>query len=142
MVGACLFVAAMPEIGKKAIGIFGALFFGYALFLIAKQLLKKSPLLVFDKDGIHSFAMEYGTIPWSEIHSISVGTVNGQTFLSVHVENPEPFLQRLPQVRQALARSNMAIGFSPISIGLQGMTPGLNEAKGYLRANHPDLLTE
>lgn len=142
MIGCCVFVATMPDPKKRVVGVLGALFFGVALVVIVKQLFKKDPLLVFDEVGIHSYSLQYGTIPWDEIKSISLHSVKGTKFMAVDVENAEPYLARLPAYRASMARMNVAIGTPPITLSLQGMTPGFYEAMAYLRANHPDLLTE
>lgn len=142
MVAACLFVATMPDPKKRAVGILGAGFFGLALLILVKQFFNKAPLLVFDSVGIHSYSLQYGTIPWDEIKSISLHSVKGTKFMAVDVENAEPYLARLPAYRASLARMNLAIGTPPITLSLQGMDHGFDEALAYIRANHPDLLTE
>ncbi len=141
-VGVCLYCVATPDLRMRTTGLFGTAFFGLGSFILTKQFLNTQPLVVFDDVGIHSYAIEYGTIPWKEIRAISETRIQGQRFLKIEVSDPEPYIARLPKYRAAFARANPSIGVSPLVVTFQGMDKTIDEALTYLRQHHPDLLRE
>lgn len=87
------------------------------------RLLRKTPVLTIDGDGIseHSTIASVGFVPWSEIKSISVQRFGIQTFIMVDAKNIKKLISKLPGYKQIFIKTTMRLGFPPIAINMNSV---------------------
>lgn len=77
-------------------GFLGVSFFGLCGYYGFIKLFDTQPGLILDSIGItdRSNAVAMGRIAWQDIRRISILHVEGQRFLTLHMRNPQQYLQR------------------------------------------------
>ncbi|MCX8478160.1 MAG: hypothetical protein ORN56_00040 [Chitinophagales bacterium] len=103
----------------KAIGAAAVLFFGYAGFVLLKQLSNKNNGLILSKEGItdHSGAVNAGLIAWKDIKSVKQIEVSKTPFLILFVNNPDEYIERQQsKFQKKLLKMNLNTYGSPICI--------------------------
>lgn len=111
------------------VGVVAVAFFGLVFLFASKKLLDKSPGLVINSDGIvdNSSGVAAGLIPWKEITKLSVTTVQSQRFLTVHVHNPESYLDRGNWLKRIANKANYKLYGSPVQISANGLKTNFDE---------------
>ena len=133
MVGASYFCTTLPDPLPRVFGWIGVAFFGLGFVAFPVMFFRTGPQVVVDDQGIEDRRMKIGVIPWQDIRSLSIGSVNSAKFLCVDLVDPEKYLSRLPPWKRRLAAANEALGFSALSISFAGLSPGLNEVWAYVQ---------
>lgn len=102
----------------RALLIASIFLFGLALLFILKKLFDDTPGLILNAKGIYdnSSAVSAGIISWKEITEISITNVVGQQFITIHVRNPQRFLNRGHFLKKMFMTANMKSYGSPIQI--------------------------
>lgn len=125
----------------KAIGAASVLFFGYAGFILFRQLSNKNNGLILSKEGItdHSGAVNAGLIAWRDITSVKQIEVTKTPFLILKVSNPEEYIERQEsKFQKKLLKMNMNTYGSPICISASNLSISINELQKKIEAriNH------
>lgn len=140
MLGASWFSTTVPKLTAQIAGWAGLVFFGSCFIGILTQLFRSGPSVIVDEIGIHDLRSSFGTIPWSDIVSLWIGSVSSARFLCVEVLDPSIYLLRLPSRKRLLAKTNPSLGFPLITISFSGLSPGLSEVWSYFQSNHPEKI--
>jgi hypothetical protein len=137
MTGGSFFCTTLPELKAQVAGWVGVVFFGFGtVAAILPRLANPSPQFTVDEQGIQCHRWHQGTIPWSDIEQVTIGTVHSTRFLCVRLKDPRMYLSNLTGVKSALAKANKELGFGDLTFSFQGLKPGLNEVWNYILANH------
>jgi len=123
----------------RLIGWFGVVFFGLAIVIGIKRALKGGVAFVLDRAGITLEEGGIDLIPWSEVESCSVITVQGTRFLSLSFREPEQFLSRVSPSKRKLASLNESMGWGHWALSFAGVSPGIDEALSFIRNNVPHV---
>lgn len=140
MLGASWFCTTMPKPDAQIAGWAGLVFFGLCFIAIVARLFRGGPSVILNEFGIHDLRSSFGTIAWTDIVSLRIGSVRNQRFLCVEVLDPSTYLSRLRSHKRFLAQANSSLGFPPITIGFSGLSPGLDEVWRYVQTNHPEKI--
>ena len=140
MVAMFCFLATQPGVFSKVVGWIGIGFFGLGLVAIPVMFFRTGPQVIINDDGIDDRRCKLGVIPWDDIRSVSIRSVNSTKFLCIDLVEPEKYVERLPRFAQSLTRASKVLGFPAFTIGFSGLTPGLNEAFEYAHARKPTML--
>lgn len=132
--------AAIDSVRLKlqVVGWFGVVFFGLVPFLGIRQLRRKGPSIIIDTQGFEDARWGIGPFAWDDIAAIWIAKIYGSAHLCVTVQNPDVYIDRLPPLKQKIARATQAQGITPFSFAFSGLTPGLKEAMAYIKANWPE----
>lgn len=112
------------------VGSLSILFFGYIGFWIFKKLFDKAPGLLISKEGImnNSSGFSKQFIPWTDILSFNITSVQRQTFVNIVVRNPEDYINREKNfMKRKLMKMNLDQFGSVISISSNGLKCSWNE---------------
>lgn len=105
------------------VGVFGLIFFGFALFHFIKQLLIGKIIVILTGEGFYDYSSALATkdrlILWKDVADIGVFTISGQDFISVQLNNREEFLDSLSTITRKAAQANLKLGSYEINITLQ-----------------------
>lgn len=123
---------AMPGSGPfvlEAVGIAAVAFFGLVLIYASRKLLDNSPGLIINSKGIldNSSGMAAELIPWNEITHFSVKSVRYQRLLTVHVRDPERYLNKGNFWRRTSSKTNYKYCGSPVLISVTGLKTNIDE---------------
>jgi len=140
MLAASWFCTTLPQAEARIAGWIGLAFFGLCFIAIVAQLFRGGASVILDDAGIHDLRSSFGTIPWADILSLRIGSVESQRFLCVYVRDPGIYLARLPSHKRLIAQANPALGFPPVTIGFAGLSPGLDEVWNYVQTNYPEKI--
>jgi hypothetical protein len=132
LVGVSWFCTTLPDLVARVAGWIGVGFFGLGFIAIPVMWFRTGPQIVINDEGIEDRRLKIGMIPWEDIRSLSLGSVNSTTFLCIEVIDPEKYLSRLPRWKRSLAKANTALGFPALTIGFSGLSPGVKEVWQYL----------
>ncbi len=132
MVGASYFCTTLDGFVPQVVGWIGVAFFGLGFVVFPVMFLRRGPQVVLSDEGFEDKRLKVGLIPWRDIRSVSVGSVNSAKFLCLELQDPDKYLSRLPRWKRSLARTNTALGFSAVTISFSGLSPGLKEVEAYL----------
>lgn len=102
------------------VGLVTFLGFGVTWVVLSRR---KGPGLVVDDEGFddRSSAVAVGRVPWSDVRGLSEWTASGSSSVVVHVADPDVYLVRLPWLARRLARVNVAMAGSPVTIASTGL---------------------
>jgi hypothetical protein len=81
-------------------------------------LFDKKPGLILDNEGIvdNSSGVATGRIPWHEITGFKITEISHQKFLTILVQDSEPYIERSSRLRRLVNAANAAMIGSPINI--------------------------
>lgn len=125
---------------ERVIGWICAAFFTLGVLAVVRNLLRGGTVFVFDLSGIKDEKSGF-LIPWAEVKECLILSVRGTRLLSVVFKNPDQFLLQVPPAKQKMARFNERMGWGHWSFSFVGVTPGIDEAVGFIRKNVPSLPT-
>ena len=105
---------------KRAIGVFGGIFLGAAAIICLKQLLLRSPFLVIDEHGILNCtsALSNQIIEWHAIERFSTYSIKGQTYIAIHLHEPNDFALYQRGWKKWITSLNNNLGYGTESIGV------------------------
>ena len=141
MVSVFYFLTTQPDLISRVVGWIGVSFFGLGFIALPVMFFRTGPQVVINDEGIEDRRMKIGIIRWEDIRSLSLGSVKSAKFLCVEVADPETHFARLPRWSRALTAASEALGFSALTIGFSGLSPGLKEVWAYLQARDSKLLS-
>ena len=134
LVTASWFVATRnPDIVYRVAAWFGFAFFALCTVIAFKRMLVSGVPFVFDLSGIGFPTGNFGLLPWTEIKSYSVVTVRGNYFLALTFIDPGRVLSRVSPAKRKWALANERLGWGHWSLSFAGLTPGIDEAVGFIR---------
>ncbi|MDR6969548.1 hypothetical protein J2X31_003581 [Flavobacterium arsenatis] len=106
----------------RIIGISGILFFGFAMFVIAKQIFRNKLMLILDENGIHLKPPTNRIIKWKDITGFSEIKINSVKIIIIHVKNPEEYMNdETNKIRKKLMNYNLSNYGSPFTISVATM---------------------
>ena len=78
------------------IAILCIVFFGYASVMFLVKLFSNKPGIVINEQGIieNATAVVNGLIPWKDIQSVELYTLQSQKFVLIYVHNPEEYIAK------------------------------------------------
>lgn len=119
----------------KAAGWAGLALFGTCAAALPRAIVHagRRAELVFSADGVEDRRTGFGRIPWDDVTHVTVHASHGTRLLAVHVGDPEAYLSRLTPARRRTATAHERLGYSPITFGFLGLTPGIDAVLDYLR---------
>lgn len=146
LIGAIVFVALgtwfvmSPETFSKGplrsvtaiylVGMASIVFFGFAALYILRKLPDSKPGLIIDETGItdNSSAIAAGHIPWTDIDSLSVITIQKQSFILFNVHHPQDYIDRQKGIlKKKMMQMNVRLYGSPLLISASGLKIGFEE---------------
>ncbi|MDO9417921.1 STM3941 family protein [Pararhizobium sp.] len=106
------------ELFLRGMGLASILLFGIFGVIALKKLFETGPALVLSPQGIldASSGVSAGFVPWSDITASSIFTIRNQKILVIHVADPEPYIRRHNALMRFVARQNLAMCGSPVTI--------------------------
>lgn len=101
-----------------SLAIAAVLFFGAAGTWAIRKLFDKTPGLILSDEGFidNSSGIAAGLIPWSEVASVAESQIQRQKFVSIHVHDPEKYIEKANTFKKAAHRANMKMVGTPINI--------------------------
>jgi hypothetical protein len=113
-----IFMMFTEDVVALLFGLAGILFFGSILAFSVRKLFDRKPGLIVTSGYIEDNAsgVAAGMIPWSEIRGISIATVQAQQFLTIHVTDPEKYVERGGVLKRMMNRVNLKHFGSPVHI--------------------------
>lgn len=107
----------------QTVGIACTAMFGLATVIYFMMLLRSSPLLVVDAQGIddRSSAIPGGRIMWEDITDIRLIRFSGQKNICIHLADPKAYLARQRGVKRWLMAINLRLSGTPVNIMGQSM---------------------
>lgn len=139
MLGACWACTTIPTAIAQIVGWVGLVFSGLCFIAMLLQLFRRGPAVILDEEGIHDLR-SVQTVPWDDILSLSIGWVESSRFLCVEVRDPSIYLAHLPSHKRLLAKGSAVMGFTPITMSFQGLTPGIDQVWSYIQTHHPEKI--
>lgn len=117
-VGMWLLGRAQSPVLHRVIGALSVAFFGLCAVYAIWRLLRPTPALVINRDGIldNASAVAVGFLAWQDIAELREYTFNGQTFLGIVPKDVNAVLQKQPAWRRSAIRANLALGALPVNI--------------------------
>ena len=100
------------------IGVIGVLFFGICTIYSFMRTIKPKALLTITVEGIEdsSTAGCAGFIPFREVESFEIVNIFGQKMIGVNPKDVDQFVNKLPQIKQKAARTNLRMKMPPVAI--------------------------
>jgi hypothetical protein len=141
LVAGSLFMARSGEDEiDRAIGWLCAAFFGLALLVSVRNIVRGGTAFAFDPGGITDQANSI-VIPWQDVEECVIVSVRGTKFLGLHFRDPDQFLGRFTPGQQKMARLNERMGWGHWTLSFSGLSPGIDAALGYIRQHAPSVRT-
>jgi hypothetical protein len=133
MVALCYWCTTLAGLLPRAVGWFGVVFFGLGFIMIPVKLVTSGPQVMINDEGIEARRLGVGLIPWQDIDSLSLASVNRTRFLNIWVTDPEKYISILPKWKRAVALIQQKMGFSVLTLTFSGLSPGIDEVWTYLK---------
>ena len=111
------------------LAITAIVFFGLGAVVGFKKLLDRAPGLILNREGFtdNSSGVSAGLVPWSEVVEIRQYEVQNRKFVSVHVVDPEKYVNRGNFLKRMANRANLKMCGTPINISSIGLKIGYDE---------------
>ncbi len=96
---------------------------GLALVLIWSALSdnSKDPCIVIDEQGVFDRRLQVGVIRWEDIRRITLHSLSGAEYISLHLHNMNTYEARRPLWLRMTAKTQRLSGMSPIAISTNGL---------------------
>ncbi len=116
---------------KAKIAVYASIiFFGFGIYKFSQKLFDNKPKLIIDNKGItiNTKAAYANYIPWSDVEKAVITSLRRQSFIIVHVKNPEEYINNQQNVlkRKAMQLDYKVFG-SPLTISAAGLTISSNK---------------
>jgi len=109
--------------GDAYLWTWGAVFlFVAAVPAVARELLRRGPLLVLSHAGLEDRRTSYGLIPWSAIEGAELMEMNRQKFLMLRMRDPSAWKTKQSAFARWSQPLNEAFGFRGLPIDVTGLT--------------------
>lgn len=118
---ACGFFSLTASGLQLALGLVGAAMFGFFGLYAARQLLRRGPRLEFSPNGVTVSDMGIGLIPWKDVEHIQSFGSSEAPFIAFHVNDPRPYLDRMPPWARVLSSVHAKSGLPAFSVNLIGV---------------------
>jgi len=140
LIAICLLNALDPDenLISRAIGWFGAAFFGLASLVGLRNIVRGGTVFAFDSGGITDHANSI-LIPWNEIEECVVVSVRGANFLGLVFRNPDQFLGRLSVPKRMMARLDERMGCGQWALSFSDVSPGIDAALDFIHSYAPSV---
>jgi len=99
----------------------GVIFFGFGLIIFLRQIFDLRPRIVVDEKGIFDRTLSVGVIEWQDVEHAYLNSVVGNPFISLVLNDPEKYLERVTNSKRKLARLNKYPGAETLNINLSGI---------------------
>jgi hypothetical protein len=112
------------ELVVYIVGLAAIVFFGMVAFYALRKLPDNKPGMIIDESGItdNSSGVAAGQILWSDINSVSVITVQKQSFILLHVKNPQDYIDRQRGIfKKKMMQMNYKMYGSPLTLSANGL---------------------
>ena len=136
MVALCYFLTTLPEVPRQVFGWMGICIFSPCFIIFLRLFFRTGPQVIIDERGIEDKRSKAGLVEWDDVVTLSIGKVYSQRFLCIEVVDARKYLDRLPAVAKAIARSNRALGFTEITIGFSAFSHTPGEVMNFIREHH------
>ncbi len=113
----------------RVISVLSIGFFGLCGIYGCVKIFDSKPGLIIDQEGIidSSSAAAVGRVPWSEITGVTISEISGQKFLTIHVTDPEKYMERGGAMTKRMHRMNLKMTGSPINLSSNALGIDFNE---------------
>ena len=113
----------------RGLAIAAVVFFSLAGVLWFRKLFDKAPGLVLNREGFidNSSGVSAGLVPWSDVVEIGEYQVQRTKFISIHVQDPEKYVNRGNLLKRMTNRANLKMCGTPINISSGGLKIGYEE---------------
>ncbi|WP_099202968.1 STM3941 family protein [Miniphocaeibacter massiliensis] len=100
--------------------VVGTVVFIVAIVYSVKNLFKREPVLIFNKDGYYnkyqSYSEKYPFICWKDVKDISMGEVASTKLICIEIENEEEYVESMDKNVRFGAKTNIKMGFPAITL--------------------------
>ena len=90
--------------------------------------MRRAPVLVLTRDGLHETSVGTEGIPWTEIDAVWAGELHGRPVLCLRLRDAERVLAPVPAPVRAFLQGARGLGLGDLVIGFAGLRPGLPAA--------------
>lgn len=118
-VGGGIFLVVLGE--SRMIGWMSIIFFGSMIPLFIWQIFDSRPRLIIDQDGVYDKTLKVGLIPWTDIETAYIKSIQGNSFVCLSLKNTDAYLDKLSPLMRAATKANEKLGFTPLSLNLSGL---------------------
>jgi len=103
---------------EQLIGVVTVAFFGSVAVAILYRLVRPSPAITINAQGItdNASGLGVGLIPWEEIGEVREYRVGKQAFLGIFTKDPDALINKLPRWKRTAIRANLKLGAAPVNI--------------------------
>ena len=102
-------------------GLVPIFLFGGGIPIAVWQILDSRPRLIIDEEGVMDRTLGVGRIEWRDIRGAYMASIQGTDFICLELRDPAKYNARLSNVRRALAKANIRLGFTDFSLNLIGV---------------------
>jgi hypothetical protein len=133
MVGGAYFCTTLPDSVANIFGWIGIAFFGLGFIISPIRFLRWGAVIVINEFGIEDRRWGTGVIPWEDIESMSIYSVENCACLQLWVKDPAKYVTRMSWWNRKISDFNKSSGFSPIQLDFVAVSPGIDEAIRYIK---------
>ncbi|RZM25402.1 MAG: hypothetical protein EOO88_19430 [Pedobacter sp.] len=115
---------------RSIIAIVTIAFFGIATLYASLKLFDGKPGFIFLEDGFvdNSSGISAGEVLWKDITSLRTSSINGQSFISIAVADPQMYIDRQANILKRKAMTlNLRMYGSPIALSANGLDISFND---------------
>jgi hypothetical protein len=105
----------------RSVGCISVVLFGGCEAILLWQYLDRRPRLVIDSEGVFDRVLGIGRIPWSQIASSRLETVQGGVFVCLELVDHDSWVAKLPRRLRVFSAANRALGFSEINLSISNL---------------------
>ena len=122
----------------KTYAVAGIAFFGLCAIVAVIKLCDRRPGLVIDAEGIldNASGLSAGRIPWCDIKSFAVSTVQKQRFLTIEVHDPGKYVRRAHPWKRPFVELNAKHYGSPVQISAHALRIDFNSLVKAITESH------
>lgn len=115
------------RVSPEVAGWLAITFFGACASIGIWQLVDSRPRLIIDDEGVYDRTLSAGKIPWADIRSVRLQSINSQSFICLELSDEDRYLKNASPTRRALIAANRALGFAALNLNLSNLNADIFE---------------
>jgi hypothetical protein len=123
---------SVPPVPVRAAGWVGVILLALVIPTV-RPLFASRAVVILNDVGIDDARIGLGLIPWRDMESVSCVELRGRPQIQFWLRDESSYLERWALWRRVLAKAVVALGYSPFSMNLSGISSEFEPVYSYIK---------
>ncbi|WP_092549840.1 STM3941 family protein [Actinoplanes derwentensis] len=126
LVGASGWMISAGGLFQQVVGVVGVLFFGFGVFILGRQLLRREPVIEVNSAGMRDVRLSKQVVPWTVVRGVRQVNLQKQRFVALDLE---PTFERgyLAGASRVMQRINQGAGWAGVHVSTSALAVSFDQ---------------